>query len=258
MTKTLEFKWTTSRGRDTYGYNICTLYVDGRKAARCNGGGYDMKGTCLGDWVARAYRDRLLDLKPEDMPEQSHWEPDHRRRCDGECYQTYKKALMEAVSTEDFVQLKNNPELFDEDCFECPHCKGPTSTDWNRGEKINDGRYFYGLRFYDPNYDPGQAIIGQDCHNRSFDENAEGKTVREVEDAGNDFGLNRLEAIYSASSKHSTERHTVPSIDGACGFSSVEKIMKAIGLSLEYVPTRKRSDSLYILHDEREGKEAAA
>ena len=64
--KTLEFKWTVSRGRDTYGYNICTLYVDGRKVARCNGGGYDMQGTCLGNFIASHYRDRLNAL-PESV-----------------------------------------------------------------------------------------------------------------------------------------------------------------------------------------------
>jgi len=57
------FKWTVSRGRDTYGYNICTLYIDGKKAARCNGGGYDMQGTCLGNWLAVHAKDLLLKLK---------------------------------------------------------------------------------------------------------------------------------------------------------------------------------------------------
>ena len=63
MDKTLFFKWTVSRGRDTYGYNVCTLYVDGDKISRCNGGGYDMEGTCLGDYIAVAFKDKLLKLK---------------------------------------------------------------------------------------------------------------------------------------------------------------------------------------------------
>ena len=62
---TLQLKWTVSRGRDTYGYNICTLYVDGRKVGRCNGGGYDMQGTCVGHWIERAFADRLLKLTTE-------------------------------------------------------------------------------------------------------------------------------------------------------------------------------------------------
>lgn len=65
MEKTLEFKWGVSRGRDTYGYTICSLYVDGRKVASCNGGGYDMKGTSFGHYLERAYADRLLKLNSE-------------------------------------------------------------------------------------------------------------------------------------------------------------------------------------------------
>jgi hypothetical protein len=60
--KTLVFKWTVSRGRDTYGYNICSLWVDGRKVASCGGGGYDMKGTCFGDYIEANYQDRLQKL----------------------------------------------------------------------------------------------------------------------------------------------------------------------------------------------------
>jgi hypothetical protein len=48
-------KHTTSKGRDTYGYNICTIRVHGSRygtsqplaVGRCNGGGYDMVGTSL-------------------------------------------------------------------------------------------------------------------------------------------------------------------------------------------------------------------
>jgi hypothetical protein len=59
----LHFKWTVSRGRETYGYNICSLYVDGRKVSSCNGGGYDMKGTAFGNWVEVAFQDKLQELK---------------------------------------------------------------------------------------------------------------------------------------------------------------------------------------------------
>jgi len=65
MDKTLEFKCTTSRGRDTYGYNIVSLYVDGSKETSCNGGGYDMQGTALGDYIAREYQTRLLAIKEQ-------------------------------------------------------------------------------------------------------------------------------------------------------------------------------------------------
>ena len=62
MQKTLDFKWTVSRGQDTYGYNICSLWVDRFKVTSCNGGGYDMQGTCLGNYIANNYQDRLLKL----------------------------------------------------------------------------------------------------------------------------------------------------------------------------------------------------
>lgn len=70
--KNLHFKWTVSRGRDTYGYNICTLLVDGDKVASCNGGGYDMQGTSFGEWLQNAYQSRLfklmLDIGINEMP----------------------------------------------------------------------------------------------------------------------------------------------------------------------------------------------
>jgi len=62
-TDTLEFRWTVSRGRDTYGYNICSLFINGQKVSACNGGGYDMQGTALGNYVASAFPDRLNKLR---------------------------------------------------------------------------------------------------------------------------------------------------------------------------------------------------
>jgi hypothetical protein len=60
--KFLTFKWTVSRGRNTYGYNICSLYVDGTKVTSCNGGGYDMEGTCLGDWLEKQFKEEIKTL----------------------------------------------------------------------------------------------------------------------------------------------------------------------------------------------------
>jgi hypothetical protein len=57
--RNLHFKWTISRGQNTYGYNICTLLVDGEKVASCNGGGYDMQGTAYANWLQNAYQSRL-------------------------------------------------------------------------------------------------------------------------------------------------------------------------------------------------------
>jgi hypothetical protein len=101
--------------------------------------------------------------------------------------------------------------------------------------------------------------VGEGCDDRTLGKGSEGKTVEQAEKDGESLGLERYQAFYRASSKHPSERHTVPLIDGACGFEVVKRIMEAIGLTLEYVPPpgrQKRRDSVYILHDERT-KEAA-
>lgn len=47
----VKFKWSVSRGRETYGYNICTAYVDDEKVGQSMGGGYDMQGAAIADWL---------------------------------------------------------------------------------------------------------------------------------------------------------------------------------------------------------------
>ena len=136
----LKFKWTTSKAQDTYGYNICTLLVDSQKVSRCNGGGYDMKGTCLGDWIAKEFKKDLLKFKQD----------------------------------------------------------------------------FYGLTYHDPNWQPSKEIIKR-------------------EEEGKSLGLERYQDFYKQSSKLPTEKHTIPQIDGACGFRSVEKILNHLGLNIELI-----------------------
>ena len=75
----LTFKWTVSRGRNTYGYNICTLYADGYKVSTCNGG-YDMAGTCLGEWIKLAFRNYLKRLTPSNYYGLSFYKPGKRYR----------------------------------------------------------------------------------------------------------------------------------------------------------------------------------
>lgn len=188
---TLEFKWTVSRGRDTYGYNICSLYVDGRKVSSCNGGGYDMEGTALGSWIAKRFKDELLKLKI----------PMNRRN----------------------------------------------------GEDVQE---YYGLSFHDPNFDPGKAIIGKDCTDRTFSGKSEGKTVEQAEKDGDTAGLERYQAFYAASPRVPTERHIIPLIDGACGKSSVEKIINAIGYQLVYVNVRSKNLTVYRMVEMEKEEEA--
>ena len=51
MTDTVLFTYGVSRARDTYGYNIVTLTSNHGKKFRAMGGGYDMHGQVLGDYV---------------------------------------------------------------------------------------------------------------------------------------------------------------------------------------------------------------
>lgn len=181
----LEFRWTISRAQDSYGYNICSLWVNGRKATSCSGGGYDMIGTCLGTWIATTYPDRLLQLEI------------------------------------------------------------PMTT--RNGKPVQE---YYGLSYHDPTFDPGKAIIGEGCSDRTLGTKSSGKTVEQAEIDGESLGLERYQAFYQASSSVPTARHIIPLIDGACGLSSVEKIMGAICLSLEYVVGKcNRKDDVFILHD---------
>lgn len=136
----LSFHWSISRGRDTYGYNICSLYVDGRKAASTCGGGYDMKGTALGDWMKKQFTEGLKGLESE-------------------------------IQTPDGKRSMGHYGLF----FYRKTKEGP----------------------YDrlPKWEPGAEI----------------------------------------------------SLDGGCGFSSMERILKALGWSLEWVNTGSKKSDTYIL-----------
>lgn len=62
--KRLALSWSVSRGRDTYGYNICRLDdTSTGDRFKCMGGGYDMRGTVFGEWLAANYQPELLALK---------------------------------------------------------------------------------------------------------------------------------------------------------------------------------------------------
>lgn len=53
----------TSKGRDTYGYTIVRLRdSETGKLYRTMGGGYDMVGTVLADWLQDVHQDRLREI----------------------------------------------------------------------------------------------------------------------------------------------------------------------------------------------------
>lgn len=71
-TNWLSISWSTSRGADTYGYNIIRL--DDRNTDerfRCMGGGYDMQGTVFGKWLQNTFQAELLKMATD---KKSEWE----------------------------------------------------------------------------------------------------------------------------------------------------------------------------------------
>lgn len=63
MQNHLTLSWSTSRGQDTYGYNICRL--DDNKTGkryRCMGGGYDMRATVIGKYLQDVFQAELSQL----------------------------------------------------------------------------------------------------------------------------------------------------------------------------------------------------
>ena len=160
---TLFFKWTTSRGAQTYGYNICSLWVRGEKLASNCGGGYDMKGRAFGDFLQEYYQERLIKL--------------HRRA--GSRYSIAPKGSRADKAGKGFKRLKTKS-------------RRPYS---HHGE-------FYGLTAY---YKRGESTPYEVC------------------------------------------------LDGACGFESMQKIAKAIGITLKW-QSQSNASSLYTMTDKRAEK----
>ena len=59
----LNLSWSVSKGFETYGYNICRLddMIQGKRY-RTIGGGYDMVGAVLGEWIQDNFKDELIHL----------------------------------------------------------------------------------------------------------------------------------------------------------------------------------------------------
>ena len=90
----LVISWSVSRGRETYGYNICRLDSrDSGKRYRCSGGGYDMTGTVIGDWFTSEHQEELKTLVSENQ----------HKITDSYCNGKYKKI-------EDFYGLTIKPD----------------------------------------------------------------------------------------------------------------------------------------------------
>lgn len=62
--RVLTLSWSTSRGQDTYGWNICRLDdTTTGKRYRCNGGGYDMVGSVFADWLEDVHQAELVTIQ---------------------------------------------------------------------------------------------------------------------------------------------------------------------------------------------------
>ena len=94
----VQISWGVSRGRDTYGYNICRAYSPHlNKTFRTCGGGYDMIGTVIGEFLATAFQEELKAFHNEAVPyaQTKHYKhpefygmffrPDGTAYCDGAC-----------------------------------------------------------------------------------------------------------------------------------------------------------------------------
>lgn len=82
---TLEFRYTISRGRDTYGQNICSLWLNSRvKAASCTGGNFDMRGTCLGQFIREYFPEHLKKARAPELYGLTFWDDDARK-----CHKVY-------------------------------------------------------------------------------------------------------------------------------------------------------------------------
>lgn len=110
-----------------------------------------------------------------------------------------------------------------------------------------DEQQLYGLRFYDPNYNAANAILEHADGTFTKPEDV-GKTLGELHKAGKIVDLEAIRASYKQSSPHATERHTMPTIDGACGESSVMRILNAIGLTLDRVHDGSKLD-IYVIRE---------
>jgi hypothetical protein len=77
-TYNLEIKWSISKGRETCGYNICSLW-DINKKYQTYGGGYDMLGTVFAQWLFANFKERIIKTC---MPA-TRTKPNCYSNCDG-------------------------------------------------------------------------------------------------------------------------------------------------------------------------------
>ena len=121
--ETLQFKWTTSRGKDSYGYNICSLWIGRHKVASCNGGGYDMQGTAFGEWIQDNFQDRLKKIDAEkyyglkfyskDYKSHQTYQTDDKISLDGACGFSSMEKIAKAIGIKiDYITGNKNNTVY--------------------------------------------------------------------------------------------------------------------------------------------------
>jgi hypothetical protein len=60
-THTLKLRWTVSKAKDSYGYNVLTL-LDGDDKYKTSGGGYDMQGTVFANWLQAKFFPKIIEI----------------------------------------------------------------------------------------------------------------------------------------------------------------------------------------------------
>jgi len=118
-------RWTTSKGRDTYGYNICSMLIDGNKEFSCNGGGYDMTGTVWADFIKSRFLGKLKKLNASKFYGlrfyntkrqkcQNTWTGEHVNvSLDGACGMMPMETIMDKLKIKrEFIVRNKNQELF--------------------------------------------------------------------------------------------------------------------------------------------------
>ena len=69
----IEIRMTRSRGYGTEGWNIATLYANGIKKATTKGGGYDMKGVVIGEYLDETFKAELSAWARENRGARRLW-----------------------------------------------------------------------------------------------------------------------------------------------------------------------------------------
>lgn len=99
----LELRYSTSRGAETHGWTICSLYnaLSNKKLTSCRGGGYDMRGTVLGIWMEKTFQEQLKSLNPADF--YGMFKNEKGVHLDGGCGWESMRAILEAIG----YQIRN-------------------------------------------------------------------------------------------------------------------------------------------------------